>query len=92
MRLGVEVTSYIDWRTEPMSEVPEIEIKLKGWEVEKATHPDFEDEVISIRKLTCLDPICPWTETTYSPQGAIEEKQAHLEWHADGCPAFSIWD
>lgn len=71
------MTAWLEFRSEPVVEVPEIEIRLQ-------IHTDINEG--PERTLSCNDLNCGWWDTAFTPAQAIEMKRSHLKWHEDGMP------
>jgi hypothetical protein len=71
------MTSWLEFRSEPVNDVPEIESRLQ-------IHTDIGEG--PERTLACSDVSCGWWDVAFSPAQAIELKRAHQQWHEDGMP------
>lgn len=68
------MTAYLDWRPEQMSDAPEIWIAKKG-------------ELAETFHVICDVIACgPEVDWAVSESDANVIRDAHLEWHTEGCP------
>ena len=68
-----KVTTWLDFRTEPLSDVPEIKINtVKG-------NPDITTAV-------CQDLFCNWFDTDSCKDDVESAAEIHRQWHEDGMP------
>jgi hypothetical protein len=71
--LGVgEMTTWLEFRSEPMSEVPEVEIQETG--------------IPGKFFVLCDDMECPVNLDHFTHDEAVDEVQRHKQWHEDGMP------
>jgi hypothetical protein len=74
---AVRMTTWLDWRTEPVADVPEVTSRLQ-------IHTDLEEG--PERTLSCEDVNCGWWDVVFSPAQAVETIRAHKDWHENGMP------
>lgn len=65
------MTTWLEFRSEPMSDVPEISVELRG---------------STVIHLSCDASNCDWHEDVLELEEMDEKASAHKQWHEDGMP------
>lgn len=69
------MTTFLDWRPEPMMEVPEVRLV-----------PLPPSENCKVVLVECLDLNCGYNNFADDKDSGEEERLKHIEWHEEGCP------
>lgn len=81
------MTSWIDWRTEPIMDIPNVEIiastiQAVGWSPN--VPEEFKNTHVTIYDVVCDDAQCVDVGFTNDFDEAERMRNSHVEWHENG--------